>query len=91
MFMFKKFVVVLAAVIICTCSFGNVSAEAAWPKDKPFTMLIPFATGGGTDFNARLVAKIMGDILGVRVNSINRTGGQGVVGLSAIANRQAGA
>jgi tripartite-type tricarboxylate transporter receptor subunit TctC len=48
-------------------------------------MLIPFASGGGTDFNARLVAKIMGDLLGVRVNSINRTGGQGVVGHTAIA------
>ena len=66
---------------------GGVRAEAAeaWPKEKPFTMLIPFATGGGTDFNARLVAKIMGDILGVRVNCINRTGGQGVVGHTAIA------
>ncbi|MEG1602969.1 MAG: tripartite tricarboxylate transporter substrate binding protein [Cloacibacillus sp.] len=84
--MFKKLAVMLAIVMFCSCISVGVPAQAAtWPKEKPFTMLIPFATGGGTDFNARLVAKIMGDILGVRVNSINRTGGQGVVGHTAIA------
>ena len=85
--MFKKLVAVMMAVAIGVFAAGGVRAEAAeaWPKEKPFTMLIPFATGGGTDFNARLVAKIMGDILGVRVNCINRTGGQGVVGHTAIA------
>ena len=74
--MFKKLVAVMMAVAIGVFAAGGVRAEAAeaWPKEKPFTMLIPFATGGGTDFNARLVAKIMGDILGVRVNCINRTG-----------------
>lgn len=86
--MFKKVSVLVVALMICALSLGGVSpasAAAAWPKEKPFTMLIPFATGGGTDFNARLVAKIMGDVLGVRVNCINRTGGQGVVGHTAIA------
>ena len=59
--MFKKLVAVMMAVAIGVFAAGGVRAEAAeaWPKEKPFTMLIPFATGGGTDFNARLVAKIM--------------------------------
>jgi Uncharacterized protein conserved in bacteria len=74
--------VVLVSLFSTTCGFAADAAK--WPE-KPITMLIPFATGGGTDFNARLVAKILGDITGVRVNSINRTGGQGVVGHTAIA------
>ena len=86
--MFKKVSILVVALMVCALSLsgaGTASAAEAWPKEKPFTMLIPFATGGGTDFNARLVAKIMSDILGVRVNCINRTGGQGVVGHTAIA------
>lgn len=86
--MFKKVSILVVALMVCALSLSGAntaSAAAAWPKEKPFTMLIPFATGG-TDFNARLVAKIMSDILGVRVNCINRTGGQGVVGHTAIAN-----
>lgn len=85
----KKLVLVLLVAVMCACALGSTSAEAAWPKDKPFTMLIPFATGGGTDFNARLVGRIMADILDVRVNCINRTGGQGVVGHTAIAKGEA--
>ena len=86
--MFKKVSILVAALVLGALALGSASQASAaqpWPKEKPFTMLIPFATGGGTDFNARLVAKIMGDILGVRVNCINRTGGQGVVGHTAIA------
>lgn len=86
--MFKKLVLAVTLVSLCMLSFGGVAfgSAADWPdKSKPITMLIPFAAGGGTDFNARLVGKVMGDLLGVRVNCINRTGGQGVVGHTAIA------
>lgn len=87
--MFRKLVLLTVLISMCvfsTVGYGYAADTGQWPeKNKAITMLIPFATGGGTDFNARLVAKIMGDILGVRVNSINRTGGQGVVGHTAIA------
>ncbi|MDL2297649.1 tripartite tricarboxylate transporter substrate binding protein [Synergistaceae bacterium OttesenSCG-928-D05] len=83
--MSRKFVVLVAVLLISLFSASACFANAEkWPE-KPITMLIPFATGGGTDFNARLVAKILSDITGVRVNPINRTGGQGVVGHTAIA------
>lgn len=83
--MSKKFVLFAAVLLIAVFSASACFADASkWPE-KPITMLIPFATGGGTDFNARLVAKILSDQTGVRVNSINRTGGQGVVGHTAIA------
>ncbi|MDR1514414.1 MAG: tripartite tricarboxylate transporter substrate binding protein [Synergistaceae bacterium] len=87
--MSKKMTMFVAAVLLSlfTVSACFAADAAKWPE-KPITMLIPFATGGGTDFNARLVAKILGDITGVRVNSINRTGGQGVIGHTAIAKSE---
>ncbi|MDR1730889.1 MAG: tripartite tricarboxylate transporter substrate binding protein [Synergistaceae bacterium] len=83
--MFRKAVLAAAVVLVLfSATVGGAADVSRWPE-KPITMLIPFATGGGTDFNARLVAKIMADITGARVNPINRTGGQGVVGHTAIA------
>lgn len=59
-------------------------AAAAWPE-RPITMVVPWAAGGGTDATARIIAKLMEPELGVPVNVVNRTGGAGVVGHSAIA------
>ena len=53
--------------------------------DQPITFIVPWGAGGGTDTTARIVAKLMEEKLGVPVNVVNRTGGQGVIGHSAIA------
>ncbi len=57
---------------------------AAWPE-RPITLIVPWAAGGGTDATARIIAKLMEPELGVPVNVVNRTGGSGVVGHSAVA------
>jgi tripartite-type tricarboxylate transporter receptor subunit TctC len=59
-------------------------AEAAYPE-RPITMVVPWGAGGGTDATARILASLMEGRLGVPVNVVNRTGGSGVVGHSAIA------
>lgn len=59
-------------------------AAAAWPE-RPITLVVPWAAGGGTDATARIIAKVMEPNLGVPVNVVNRTGGSGVVGHSAVA------
>lgn len=64
-------------------AFGQ-AALAAWPQ-RPITLVVPWAAGGGTDATARIIAKLMEPELGVPVNVVNRTGGAGVVGHSAIA------
>ena len=46
---------------------------------------MPWGAGGGTDATARIVASILERDLGQPVNVVNRTGGSGVVGHSAIA------
>ena len=59
-------------------------AQGAWPN-RPVTLVCPWGAGGGTDATARIVAAILEKSLGQPFNVVNRTGGSGVVGHSAIA------
>ncbi len=65
-----------------------VRAQAAWPS-RPVTVVCPWGAGGGTDATARIVAAILEKNLKQPFNVVNRTGGSGVVGHSAIATAPA--
>jgi tripartite-type tricarboxylate transporter receptor subunit TctC len=52
---------------------------------RPIQLIVPWGAGGGTDATARIVGALMEKEFGQPVNVINRTGGSGVVGHSAIA------
>src|SRR4029453_7988200 len=56
----------------------------AWPS-RPVTVICPWSAGGGTDATARIVAAVLEKELKQPFNVVNRTGGSGVVGHSAIA------
>jgi hypothetical protein len=56
---------------------------------RPITLVVPWGAGGGTDATARIVGSLMEKELGQPVNVVNRTGGSGVVGHSAIATAAA--
>lgn len=76
--------VMLALALAVVAIVGNASqATAAWPE-RPITMLIPFSPGGNTDTNGRIVAALLEKELGVQVRVVNRTGGSGVVGFTAM-------
>jgi tripartite-type tricarboxylate transporter receptor subunit TctC len=60
------------------------SALAAYPE-RPIQLIVPWAAGGGTDATARIIGTLLEKELGQPVNVVNRTGGSGVVGHSAIA------
>jgi tripartite-type tricarboxylate transporter receptor subunit TctC len=62
---------------------AGVSAQGF--PDRPITLIVPWGAGGGTDAVARIIASLMEKDLGQPVNVVNRTGGSGVVGHSAIA------
>jgi tripartite-type tricarboxylate transporter receptor subunit TctC len=62
----------------------GASAFAQYPN-RPLTLVVPWGAGGGTDAVARFIASLMEKDLGQPVNVVNRTGGSGVVGHSAIA------
>ena len=77
--------VTLAA--LAWAALAGAPAQAAYPE-RPITMVVPWGAGGGTDATARILASLMEQRLGVPVNVVNRTGGSGVVGHSAIATAE---
>ena len=74
----------LAAALLAMVATWTQDARAAFP-DRPVTLVVPWAAGGGTDAVARYVASVLEKELGQPVNVVNRTGGNGVVGHAAIA------
>ncbi|HEX6981106.1 MAG TPA: tripartite tricarboxylate transporter substrate binding protein [Alphaproteobacteria bacterium] len=73
-----------AASAVAGLGLRPAGAQAQWPT-RPITMICPWGAGGGTDATARIVASLLERELGQPVNVVNRTGGSGVVGHSAIA------
>ncbi|WP_110687874.1 tripartite tricarboxylate transporter substrate binding protein [Salinicola aestuarinus] len=71
-------------LLLATCSLP-LPAWADYPE-KPITLIVPWSAGGGTDATARIIASSLEAELGQTINVVNRTGGSGVVGHTAIAN-----
>ncbi len=78
----KKWAVATAAAV-AVAAISSV-ASAAYPE-RPITMVVPWGAGGGTDAVGRIIGSLLEKDLGQPVNVVNRTGGAGVVGHSAIA------
>jgi tripartite-type tricarboxylate transporter receptor subunit TctC len=72
------------ALAALALSLFALTASAAYPE-RPITLVVPWGAGGGTDAVARFFAAYLEKDLGQPVNVVNRTGGNGVVGHSAIA------
>jgi tripartite-type tricarboxylate transporter receptor subunit TctC len=72
------------AGVCATCV--SMAASAAWPE-RPISMIIAYAPGGGTDIIARniipFIEKYLGD--GARFNVINRPGAGGAIGFAVLA------
>ena len=75
----------LVALVLCLVT---LAAGAAYPE-RPITLIVPWGAGGGTDAVARFFGAYLEKELGQPVNVVNRTGGNGVVGHSAIAQAAA--
>ena len=60
------------------------AAAQGYPA-RPVTLIVPWGAGGGTDATARIIASLLEKEIGQPVTVVNRTGGSGVVGHSAIA------
>jgi tripartite-type tricarboxylate transporter receptor subunit TctC len=79
-----------AAAAAAATAFGSGPSfgQDAYPT-RPVTLIVPWGAGGGTDATARIVAALLEKDLGQPFNVVNRTGGSGVVGHSAIATAPA--
>jgi len=75
----------LAAIGCALLAGGPLRAE--YPE-RPITIIVPWGAGGGTDATGRILASLLEGKLGVPVSVVNRTGGSGVVGHSAIATAE---
>lgn len=53
--------------------------------EKPIEIIVPFAPGGGTDLNARIIEKFAEKYLGTSVAVINKEGAGGQVGYELLA------
>jgi len=78
------FAAAVGAVLVLTSA-----AQAEGYPDRPIQLIVPWGAGGGTDAVGRLLGAEIQKEMGVPVNVVNRTGGSGVVGHSAIANAEA--
>lgn len=78
----------LIASIAAASAAGSLArpaiAQGTYPA-RPITLVVPWGAGGGTDATARIVGSLLEKDFGQPVNVVNRTGGSGVVGHSAIA------
>ena len=70
-------------------AMGASPALAQSFPSRPITLIVPWGAGGGTDATARIIASLLEKDLGQPVTVVNRTGGSGVVGHSAIAQASA--
>jgi len=86
--MLKKLMPCLTAMALAVASLMAAPAQAAYPE-RPITLIVPWGAGGGTDAVARILAALLEKDLQQPVNVVNRTGGSGVVGHSAIAQATA--
>lgn len=66
--------------------FFASAAHAAFPSDKPITMVVPFVAGGPTDRVARDLALVMGKSLKQTIIVENSVGAGGTIGARKVFN-----
>jgi len=79
----RRNILALAATVVLGVAAPAVAQD--WPSG-PVTLIVPWSAGGGTDATARMIGTLLEKELGVPVPVVNRTGGSGVIGHSAIAD-----
>jgi tripartite-type tricarboxylate transporter receptor subunit TctC len=75
----------VAVTFLFIFALGLTTASAADYPSRPITLICPWGAGGGTDAVSRIIATLLKQDLGVPVNVVNRTGGSGAVGHTAMA------
>ncbi len=70
------------ASMLCADGVGPAAAQS-WP-DRPVTMVVPFAAGGGTDLLGRIIAKRLSEVLGQQIVVENVGGAGGMIGSARV-------
>ncbi|MBF6986285.1 tripartite tricarboxylate transporter substrate binding protein [Cupriavidus sp. IK-TO18] len=64
----------------------STAAQAPYPTQKPITLVVPFAPGGGNDILARAIAPKMSQLLGQTIVIENKPGAGGNLGADYVAH-----
>lgn len=76
-------------ISICFAVSTATPAKAEWPANKPITVVIQYAAGGGTDVLTRAYTKAMEQGLGTTVNAVNRPGAVGALAMDFVNSKPA--
>ncbi|GLK71506.1 tripartite tricarboxylate transporter substrate binding protein [Ancylobacter dichloromethanicus] len=74
-----------AVLAMLTLPFAAPARADTYPS-RPITVIVPYPAGGGTDIVARTLTGLLEKELGVPINVINKAGGGGIPGQTAIAH-----
>jgi putative tricarboxylic transport membrane protein len=74
----------VVTVLLTGAGTAAAAQPPAWKPEKAVELVVPSASGGGTDKTARLIQRIWQDrrVLEVPVSVVNKSGGQGQVALT---------
>lgn len=81
----SRFMRAALAGVLATTALG-ATAQAPFPTQKPITLVVPFAPGGGNDILARVIAPKMGQVLGQTIVIENKPGAGGNLGTDYVAH-----
>lgn len=73
----------LSLVALVLAAVSLPAAGQAWPN-KDITLIVPYNPGGSTDALARQFSMQLEKVLGRKVNTENKPGGSGTIGMSAV-------
>lgn len=80
----RAFLLCTAAICVTLGAIGPVTAQADYPS-HPIKLIVPFAPGGSTDAQARIIAERLGAVLGQQIAVVNVGGAGGTVGFAQAA------
>ena len=84
----REFITLLGGAAVWSLGRCKRKVQAGYP-DRPITLIVPYAPGGGNDVLARAVAEPMAKILGQPLVIENRGGAGGSVGTRQVAKAPA--
>ena len=82
----RRLTAITTALVALGLAGPAVAQSCDWVPERAVTYIVPWGAGGGTDAHSRMLASMLEQKFGVPFNVVNRTGGNGVTGHSAIAN-----